>query len=77
MFGPEFEKRVDDLVAKYPQPRAALLPVLCGSATREIGIEPLLAAIQEQGGEVSSVYPQRDTLEDLFLQEVRGEGGES
>ncbi|MCP3978172.1 MAG: NAD(P)H-dependent oxidoreductase subunit E [bacterium] len=28
MFGPEFEKRVDELVAKYPEPRGALLPVL-------------------------------------------------
>lgn len=28
MFGPEFEKKVDDLVAKYPEPKAAMLPVL-------------------------------------------------
>ena len=28
MFGPEFEKAVDAHVAKYPEPRAALLPVL-------------------------------------------------
>jgi len=28
MFGPEFEKTVDAIVAKYPQPKAALLPVL-------------------------------------------------
>jgi NADH-quinone oxidoreductase subunit E len=28
MLGPEFEKTVDALVAKYPQPKAALLPVL-------------------------------------------------
>lgn len=28
MFGPEFEKKVDAIVAKYPQPRAAMLPVL-------------------------------------------------
>ena len=28
MYGPDFEKRVDALVAKYPQPKAALLPVL-------------------------------------------------
>ncbi len=28
MFGPEFEKRVDELVALYPESRAALLPVL-------------------------------------------------
>jgi NADH-quinone oxidoreductase subunit E len=28
MFGPEFEERVDVLVARYPQPRAALLPIL-------------------------------------------------
>jgi NADH-quinone oxidoreductase subunit E len=28
MYGPEFEKRVDAIVANYPQPKAALLPVL-------------------------------------------------
>jgi NADH-quinone oxidoreductase subunit E len=28
MLGAEFEKRVDAIVAKYPQPKAALLPVL-------------------------------------------------
>jgi NADH-quinone oxidoreductase subunit E len=28
MFGPEFEKRVDDIVARYPEAKAALLPVL-------------------------------------------------
>jgi NADH-quinone oxidoreductase E subunit len=28
MFGPDFEKRVDELVGRYPQPQAALLPVL-------------------------------------------------
>jgi NADH-quinone oxidoreductase subunit E len=28
MFGPEFEKKVDTIVARYPQPKAALLPVL-------------------------------------------------
>jgi NADH-quinone oxidoreductase subunit E len=28
MFGPDFEKTVDALVANYPQPKAALLPVL-------------------------------------------------
>ncbi len=28
MYGPEFEKQVDALVAKYPKPKAALLPVL-------------------------------------------------
>lgn len=28
MFGPEFEKKVDELVGRYPQPKAALLPVL-------------------------------------------------
>ncbi len=27
-FGPDFEKKVDEIVARYPQPRAALLPVL-------------------------------------------------
>ena len=28
MHGPEFEKRVDAIVARYPEPKAALLPVL-------------------------------------------------
>lgn len=28
MYGPEFEKTVDEIVARYPEPRAALLPVL-------------------------------------------------
>jgi NADH-quinone oxidoreductase subunit E len=28
MFGSDFEKKVDTLVARYPEPRAALLPVL-------------------------------------------------
>jgi NADH-quinone oxidoreductase subunit E len=28
MFGSEFERKVDAIVAKYPQPKAALLPVL-------------------------------------------------
>lgn len=28
MLGPEFEKNVDAIVARYPEPRAALLPVL-------------------------------------------------
>jgi len=28
MFGPDFEKQVDTIVARYPQPRGALLPVL-------------------------------------------------
>ena len=28
MLGPEFEKRIDAIVGKYPQPKAALLPVL-------------------------------------------------
>ncbi len=28
MFGAEFEKQVDAIVGKYPQPKAALLPVL-------------------------------------------------
>jgi NADH-quinone oxidoreductase subunit E len=28
MDGPEFEKRVDAIVARYPEPKAALLPVL-------------------------------------------------
>ncbi len=28
MYGPEFESTVDQIVGKYPQPKAALLPVL-------------------------------------------------
>jgi ABC-2 type transport system ATP-binding protein len=32
----------------------------------------VLAAVQEHKGEVVSIFPRRDTLEDLFLQEVQG-----
>jgi NADH-quinone oxidoreductase subunit E len=28
MFGPDFERKVDQMVARYPHPQAALLPVL-------------------------------------------------
>jgi NADH-quinone oxidoreductase E subunit len=28
MFGAEFESKIDDIVAKYPEPAAALLPIL-------------------------------------------------
>ena len=28
MFGPEFESKVDEILKRYPEPRAALLPVL-------------------------------------------------
>ena len=28
MYGPEFEKRVDGIVSRYPEPKAAMLPVL-------------------------------------------------
>ena len=41
------------------------------------GLSRLLAVVQEQGGEVTSVFPRRNTLEDLFLQEVRAAGGRS
>jgi len=30
MFGPEFERKVDAIVARYPVPKAAVLPVLWG-----------------------------------------------
>ncbi len=35
MFGTEFEKRVDVIVARYPVPKAALLPVLWEVQTRD------------------------------------------
>ena len=38
----------------------------------------LLAAVQRVGGQVTSIWPRRRTLEDIFLEEVgktRGEGG--
>jgi ABC-2 type transport system ATP-binding protein len=35
------------------------------------GLSRLLSAVQEQGGEVDSVFPRGDTLEDLFLEQVR------
>ncbi len=28
MYGPEFEKKVDEVVARYPQPRGAVMPLL-------------------------------------------------
>jgi NADH-quinone oxidoreductase subunit E len=28
MYGPEFEKKCDEIVGRYPQPKAAMLPVL-------------------------------------------------
>ena len=42
MYGAEFEKRVDALVARYPQPKAALLPVLW-EVQRAHGFVPLEA----------------------------------
>jgi len=40
MFGPEFEKKVETIVARYPHPKAAMLPVLW--------------EVQQAGGWVSS-----------------------
>jgi ABC-type multidrug transport system ATPase subunit len=37
-------------------------------------LERFLADVREQGGVVTSVWPRRDTLEDLFLEQV-GRGG--
>ena len=37
----------------------------------------LLSAVQEHHGEVVSIFPRRDTLEDLFIQEVQGGEGSS
>ena len=34
----------------------------------------LMAVIRESGAEVSSIWPKRKTLEDLFLQEIRADG---
>jgi len=36
---------------------------------------PLLEAVQRAGGQVLSVWPKRDTLEDLFLRETGGKDG--
>jgi ABC-2 type transport system ATP-binding protein len=36
-------------------------------------LERLLAACRESGGQVTSVWPRRDTLEDLFLREIGAE----
>ncbi len=36
----------------------------------------LLIAVRERGGEVTSVWPKRQTLEDLFLREIGRAGGE-
>jgi NADH-quinone oxidoreductase subunit E len=40
MYGPEFERRVDAIVARYPQARAALLPVLWAVQEHSGWIEP-------------------------------------
>ena len=40
MFGSEFEKKVDEIVGRYPQPRAALLPVLWEMQRRKGWIDP-------------------------------------
>ncbi len=37
-------------------------------------LEALLAAVRRSGGTVTAVWPRRDTLEDLFLREVRRQG---
>jgi len=36
------------------------------------GLPRLLAVVQEQGGEVSSVFPRHDSLEELILPEAQG-----
>jgi NADH-quinone oxidoreductase subunit E len=40
MYGPEFESAVDAIVARYPRPKAALLPVLWEVQRRHGFIEP-------------------------------------
>jgi NADH-quinone oxidoreductase subunit E len=40
MYGPEFERQVDELVTRYPQPRGALLPVLHLCQRQENHISP-------------------------------------
>ena len=40
MFGGEFEKTVDEIVGRYPEPRAALLPVLWEMQRRRGWIDP-------------------------------------
>jgi ABC-2 type transport system ATP-binding protein len=36
---------------------------------------PLLESVRQRGGQVLSVWPKRDTLEDLFLREIGRESG--
>ena len=36
------------------------------------GLSRLLAVVQEQGGEVSSVFPRHNSLEELILPEAQG-----
>jgi hypothetical protein len=37
----------------------------------------LLAAARQAGGQVLSIWPRRETLEDMFIKEIgRGTGGE-
>jgi NADH-quinone oxidoreductase subunit E len=40
MYGPEFESAVDAIVARYPQPKGALLPVLWEVQRRQGFIDP-------------------------------------
>lgn len=40
MFGAEFERRVDAIVARYPQPRGALLPVLWEVQRQQGWVDP-------------------------------------
>lgn len=40
MFGAEFERQVDEIVGRYPEPKAALLPVLWAMQRRQGWITP-------------------------------------
>ena len=40
MLGPEFERKVDEIVARYPEPRGALLPVLWEVQNRKGWVDP-------------------------------------
>ena len=40
MYGEDFERQVDEIVARYPQPRGALMPLLHLSQDTQGMVEP-------------------------------------
>ena len=49
MYGTEFEQKIETIVARYPQPKAALLPVLWEVQTAEGWVSSEAEAFRELG----------------------------